>query len=447
MSIYLFGQESRSDTSTLVLSLAEANSYALEHSIDMEISNMDVEIAKKKIWETMAIGLPQVTANANYQYIFEVPVLKLSTPVLTKNDISTIESGVADTIPLFGKEGPPIPMGVQSNWTWDITASWLVFSGEYLVGLQASKVFYNYSLATHNKNESDVKENVTKSYYLALVLDENASILRENLTVVNKTFEELKKMKEQGFVEETDMDQLEITKNTLLNALNSLDRQKETAKRLLKFQMGVELDRNIVLSDSVPSLIKKTQIDNFIFEELVLNNNLDYASLEYMERLQILGVRREQSKYLPTVALVYKHQQLLNEPFLNFTPKDIFAISISLPLFTSYSRHSKIQQAKISLEKTRNSKYKLEQGLNLSYEQSKNDFLAAHEKYTLSHTNFNLSKKIYDRTLIKYSVGSATSFELSQAQGQYLKTQSEFFSAILELLNAKTKIDKITNKL
>ena len=57
-----------------------------------------------------------------------------------------------------------------------------------------------------------------------------------------------------------------------------------------------------------------------------------------------------------------------------------------------------------------------------------------------------LSKKIYDKTIIKYTEGVASSFELTQNQGQYLTTQSNYFDSVLKLLQNKAKLERILKK-
>ena len=54
-----------------------------------------------------------------------------------------------------------------------------------------------------------------------------------------------------------------------------------------------------------------------------------------------------------------------------------------------------------------------------------------------------LSKKVYDKTLIKYEEGLASSTDLTQANDRFLATQANYIQALAELLNAKNKLDRI----
>jgi outer membrane protein TolC len=49
-------------------SLFEAQNYALDNAEQLKNAAIDVEIAQKKIVETRAIGLPQISAEGNFNH-------------------------------------------------------------------------------------------------------------------------------------------------------------------------------------------------------------------------------------------------------------------------------------------------------------------------------------------------------------------------------------------
>jgi len=72
------------------LTLEQAVKYALENNANVKNAKIDLESAEKKIWETTAMGLPQVSATANYTNIFKVPQVSFGPQVdFSKIDPST----------------------------------------------------------------------------------------------------------------------------------------------------------------------------------------------------------------------------------------------------------------------------------------------------------------------------------------------------------------------
>jgi len=51
-------------------------------------------------------------------------------------------------------------------------------------------------------------------------------------------------------------------------------------------------------------------------------------------------------------------------------------------------------------------------------------------------------KKIYDKTVVKYKEGVASSLDLSQTQKQYLSAEGNYIKSLLELLKSKSELQK-----
>ena len=80
-------------------------------------------------------------------------------------------------------------------------------------------------------------------------------------------------------------------------------------------------------------------------------------------------------------------------------------------------------------------------------EQAEYDLEKSIEKFNNEQFNIELSKRIYQKTLIKHKEGMASSLDLTQAHNQYLNSNSNYTNSILELLTSKLNYDKILNNL
>jgi len=437
-------QEENRDTQTR-FSLEEAISYALQNNTSVKQAEIDLRISKKKIWETTAIGLPQISVKGSYRHQFSVPEMDFAIPYLQNapltGELTTENVNKRIDSLKMGYFSNKIKLGSADNITVDFTVSQLVFSGEYIVGLQASKTFYEMSEQAYTKAQRDVREQITNAYYFALVATENVDILSTSYANTTKLVEEMTAMNKAGFIDETDVDQLRIAELNLKNALSNIERQSELALKLLKFQMGIKIDNPIELSDSIQRFINTTDF-NLISANASASSNIDYQMIETQEKVMHLSLMREQSKYLPSVFAFYQHQEQVNAPDLNFMPPDVIGVSVDFPIFTSGSRMAKVSQAKMNLHKTYLAKTQVEEAINLDIAQSRIALQSAIDKFETEKQNIELSKKIYDRTVIKYREGLSSSFELTQNQNQFLTSQSNYFRAMADLLTAQTKLKK-----
>lgn len=451
------GQE-KEKKDTLRLSVAEAQKYALTYNRSVQASKMDIEIARQKVWETTASGLPQFTATADYQHIFNVPEFSLPTVGFTESKINGVDNvpGFTQVQPFKDKYGsnvweyvynsPGAALSPKDNITFNFTLSQLVFSGEYIVGLQASRVYKELSDKSYVKSENTAKESVASSYYVVQMLTENINVLKENLKVIDKTYQDVLGMSQQGFTESTEPDQMKINKATVQTMITSLEGQRTVALKLLKVQMGVDFSQEVTLTEGLNSILEKGNFQYLNSSNFNVENSVDYEMMKTQESLMDLSLKREKSKFLPTVSAFYRHQQLLKEPILNFQPKDILGVSLNLPIFTSGQRLSTVKQAKLTLDKTRLNKEDVKQNLTLEFEKAKIDYQTAFSNFTTNSESKELSYKIYNNNIIKYKEGVITSMELTQSQNQYLTAQSNYFNAALNLLNAQAKIERIVSK-
>ncbi|MBN1273729.1 MAG: TolC family protein [Candidatus Aminicenantes bacterium] len=422
-------------TKTRSFSLEAAREFAVQHNYDAVKSRLDVESAGKKIRETTAAGLPQISSSLNYLNNLEL------TTVLIPNFFE----GKFD-------EKIPVQFGTQHNATFTVQVNQLVFNGSYFVGLQTSKIYRRLADQGLERTELDIQETVTDTYFLILVSEESEKILQASLNNLQKTHFEIKELHKEGFVSETDVDLIQVSVNSLKNGLQALRRQIEVAYKLLKFQMGLELGEKIELEDSLYSFIQALNPEKAWEAEFELEDNLDYQLLQTQEKLAELALKNEKSKYLPTVSAFYSYQRNSYRDKIDFFSKDanwfraqILGINVSIPLFKSGAQSARVKQASLALEKARKTRIQAGEGLRLEMERAVSGLKSAYDNYINMKTNRELSEKIYHVTLEKYKEGVSSSMELTQAHDKYLNGQSQYIQAMSGLLSAKNRLDRITH--
>jgi outer membrane protein TolC len=433
-----FGQDKKE---IFKLSISDAQAFALKNNRTIKSAKIDVSSMDKQIWASIATGLPQFNFDANYQHQFVIPELNLG-PYL---DVNSLPDGVVNKSDLLNayKNSPSYALGVRNNTVFNFTISQLIFSGEYIVGLQASKVVKQVTEKALVKIENQTEETVATTYYLVLVLDENARVLRESLKSTDQTYSDLVKMNQEGFNEETDVDQMKIGRSNILTLITSIDAQKELSMKLLKYQLGIGFDQPVLLTDSLPGIIAQGNIKYLSSPEFDVKNSIDYKMISDQEKVSSLLLKRQQAKQIPTISGFYRHQEQSNMPAFNFAVKDIIGVTLSLPIITSGLRNANIGMAKYDLMKTRLNKENIEQGLILEFETARSSYQTAFSNFTTNKESMLLSKKVYDKTVIKYKEGVSTSFELTQNQAQFLTAESNYYNSVLSLLNDQAKLDRI----
>ena len=197
----------------------EAVNYALENNINVKNKELEVKKAKCKIWETTAIGLPQVSASSEYQNFPDIPTQLMPdflTPVIM--GVNAQYFGLKPTQkPPSGDNKLPVQFGSKHNLNWGISVSQIIFSGEYIVGLQAAKTFKLISDQNYEKAKIELKNSVKQAYYLALIAKQSREILEQNFNNILQLTEKTQKMVNQGVTNQTQADQIKILELNLKN--------------------------------------------------------------------------------------------------------------------------------------------------------------------------------------------------------------------------------------
>ncbi len=422
-----------SDPQEISLSLEQARQLAVERNTAMKTARLDVLIAEKQIWETTAAGLPQVSASLGYQYYFDLPTS------LIPAEFFGGEPG----------EFAEIKFGTEQNLTASATVNQLIFSGEYIVGLRAARIYRDIAAQNMLRSEIEVKNTVTETYFLTLMAKANLDIVKKNLENLRQTLFETRQILEAGFTDPINVDQLSLTVSNMEHTISNLRRQHSLSLNLLKYQIGLDIEQEILLTDSLEQLLESLSFETILLDDFDPGGHIDYRILASREHFNTMVLRREQSFFLPRLSAFYTRQEMAMRNDFNFLdsqfpwfPSSYFGVNLNIPIFSSGMRSAKVQQARIELEKSTLLKEQTEQALILQVQQAKADFDTAIDQYQNQKKNLDLAQRILERTTIMHKEGLSSSLELTQASDQLLTTQSNYLSAMFDLLNAKNKLEK-----
>ncbi len=420
-------------------SLKEATNFAIAHNIKGINSELDKEIAAKKVWETKSTGMPQIDGDVKFQNFIDIP-----TTVVPANAFNPL----APPDELVG-----LQFGTNYNLNGTIQVSQLIFNGNFIIGLQASKTYLSLTSKIAEKTKLEIKQNIAEAYYTVLLLKENAAILDSSLVKIKEIYLATKKLVNNKVVEASNAAQLELSVLQAENSVTKVKAQIELAKNLLKLQMGYKIAKPINLTDNLETFLAEANNEltetNFNPEQ-----HIDYQILKEQLLMQELGIKNEQAGYLPSLAAFFSYQQVAYRNKFNFLdgtekwyPTTLWGFNLSIPIFSSGMNASKIAQAKLEAQKLMNNLNQLNEGLQLELLQAITEYNDAKNIYQTQEKAVEVATTLLDNISIKYKEGVAGSMDVSQVHSQYLTTQAQFSTAVFNLLKAKLTIDKILNRL
>lgn len=411
----------------------EAVTYALENNVNVKKAKIDQTIADQKVKETIGIGLPQISGQGKYQYMFDNP--KQLVPANAFNPM-----GNPDEVQVLS-------LGFQHTPSIGATVTQLLFNGSYIVGLESSKTYKETAALVEEKTEISIKEAVMMTYAGILSTDENIKTLEENKRILAKNLNDTKATYKVGLIELQNVEQLEYSYKNLNTVIENLKRTRYKLLTGFKYLVGLPQEENVTLVSSFDEILEKNKVLNQNdFKDF--SQHIDLKLKENNIKINSLKLKLQRSKALPSLTAILNTNEFSGSNkfklFSNqyYTNNTAFVLQLDIPIFSGLQRHWQTEQAKLDLNKAQLDKEDTEKQLQSDYLQRSTEYENALASYETAQDLVKLSSEIYRKQNIKFKEGLGTSFELSQAENQLYEAQTKYYQAAIELIQAKIKLDK-----
>lgn len=407
----------------LSLDLEAAKEHALNYNRTIKNSGLAIDHSQEQLWAAIAAGLPQVNATTDYSNALGAEI--------------SIQ---------FDENMPPTKIPIKPTSNFNLQVGQLIFNGGYIVGIQTAKLAKKLSEKSLVKTEQDVLSQVIESYYLVLISEESLKILKSNVENLNEVYRKTEPLVRVGMMEKVELDQLSVQVNSLNNAVRSAERQYEMTQNLLRVQLGVTAETELELTQTLSDFLDENPVGG-IDNSFVPAQNLDFQLLEVQEQMTEKQIDMQKASYLPTISGYYNYTEKILKPAFDMSPKHMVGLQMNIPVFSSGERRAKVRQAKIELETTRNNKALMEEQLDIQFKQLQFNLTSAIESYRVQQKNVEVSREVYQNLKRKYEQGMISSLELTTADNNYLQAESEYITAMLEVLQAQNALNTLTGKI
>jgi len=429
-NISLRAQESYSFT------LDEAVQYALAHNYTVRNAALDIETAKKQKWEATSFGMPQIDGTIDYQNWL-------------KQAVTFIPAEIIGGTP---GEFEEVVFGAKQNMNATVTLNQILFDGSYIVGLQSAKTFLTISNLAKEKTDQSIREAVINAYGNVLVTRETIEILKKNKEVLENNLRETKALFDNGFAEEQDFEQQQITLSNINNDLNRSTRLEYISKQMFNLTLGIPIDQTVVLSENLETLALRSADINFVSTPFELENHIDFKIADNKVEFDDLMVKYEKTKGMPSLNAFINYSQFANnnnfiffENAGNWFDSSLLGVSLKIPIFSSLQRSARTQQAKITLMQSEIDLQQKSEELKLNVSTARNKYQFALDQYQTFSQNLALAERIAEKEQIKFFEGISSSINLTNVQNQLFRSQQEYIQSILEIIQTKVELENALN--
>jgi outer membrane protein len=432
------------------LTVRDAVELAYKNVIELKNANVDYKLQKELNREIVGRALPQISASLGTQYYIQVPQVLFPQSSQGVYDVLVNEK----LLPQGTKAPPPtvVPFSFQQPWNMSTgaTVQQLLFQPDVFVGLQARQASLELSSAVIEQTKEKIKDSAYRRYYAILIAQKQLYFLNQGVNRLEKLYHDDSVMYVNGFAERLDLDKVQVQLTNLRTTQSIVENAITLAYAAMKFSIGLSQKDTIVLKEDLTAETIKENVldDNFKYED-----RAEIRTLDFTKRLQELNVKRYKLGGLPTVALAGSYNiQGLGQKF--FTNKDtrwlkssFVGLNMNLPLFDGGQRKSRVEQARLNVEKVENSIDNVKQVIDLQQTVAKASLKNTLLNLDAQERNMRLAETVYNTTKKKFEQGLGSSFEVLQADNDWQTAQANYFSALYNAIVAKVSFQSSLGKL
>lgn len=420
---------------TETLSLKDALTYALQHSIDLRSAALDVANGDYQIAETRARALPQVSATGNLtdQY---------------KKQRFILDGALA------GQPGETV--AIESGTTWSANAalnvSQTLFDQSVFTALKASRAAQDFYRLSYDLAEEQIIELVANSYYQVLVQRQKLEVIDSNLINSQKTYDVINSLLQNGLARQIDLDRtavgisnLKTQRQQLLNGIEQLENQ-------LKFYMNMPLDTEIELpSAELEDLKARSGVMN-LGPKPDFTNRLAYKALEQQGELLKYQKEAYKAEYYPTLSFSGNYSIMgVSDQFVLFRGENRGAnwfgfgsigLNLRVPIYNGKATRARLDQAEVSIQQNALELRRIIQQLQLADANARSQLYNTQLTLQSQDENVDLARRVYENTQNNYNNGLATLTDLLDAQNTLTQAQNNYATSLLDYRLAEIQLIK-----
>ena len=407
--------------STLSLSLAEAQQYAIRQNRSLQNASLAIKEARAQRWQTIASMLPSLDASGTY----------------------TDYLGYSATMSMMGSE---VKITMPNVAAFNLTAG-VGVNGQGVIGVLLNDIAIEMQDINREKTEDELRASVTKTYMSALVLEDIVQLMDSSLKNVQKLASQTQTMADVGAVEQTQADQLHVRANQLRNNLSANERNLQMAYNTLAVLLDINAETQLHLTSTLDQILNADEVLATLLSPFQPDNNHDYRLLEKNVELAHKNVDMAAWAYGPTLSLAYQYtyQHYFQEGGMRMTPPNLLQVTLKVPIFSSGKRAAAVVEKRLALQEAQNTLDETKDNLSILYRNLRYTLANAYETYMTEKENIDVTQRVFAQTTNKYNWGAASSLELTNASNDLITAQSTYVNAVLNLVNAQVELDNFLN--
>ncbi len=434
----------------LVLTVEQSVQQALATNPEIKMAEKELAKARASVWEAAANILPQVNGYANLQHAWSIQEQTIP------NFLKPMLSPLAPFIPGF--EDMPdyvkLSFGLENTLVYGATLTQPLFlGGAGISGIQMANAGKRAAEQNLESKQQNLIYQTASSFYACLLAQELAAVQEEALAQALANLDMVIKKYNVGSASGFDKMRAEVEAANLKPDVITSKNNLQLALTGLRTVLG--LARNIEIQ--VEGTLAYTE-DDFAnislaeFQDRALAARPEILAMKEQKSISGKGVAVARSTFMPKLFFQtdYSYMAMKNDMKFNqddFSKGFTSAISLQLPLFTSFRNSKQYQKARLDHKIMVDTEKQVYDGIAADAEVSYNKFQEARQKYRAAQESANLAQEALRLANLMYEEGASTQLDVLNSQLALNRSKLNYVSSLYEYQMARYQLRKAVGKL
>lgn len=412
--------------------ITHAQTWSLQQCIDsaevhnkrLRINSLEMESSLQQVRVVEGNRIPKLNLYADYKYFTDLPYQLMPMSVFG------------------GPEGQfkEAQFGVPHHLNADLTLAIPIYNPELYGNIKTSRAATELTRIQNLKSKEEVFFEVSTVYYNAQIIAQGLDFIDSNIINAKQLLRSVELLQTQELVTGTDVNRARLKLLQLEKERESTAVKYGNVMNILKFLMGKSLAENI----EIDKTIDFEKIENYTTETSISIQLAEARSRLLQTQINTL----QKTRYLPSLNAFatygttgYGYDEEPNR-FLNFYPKGLAGIQLSMPLFNGMVTKRKVISKQLEIDASTLQIELIQDQTNVNIENALSEKDNANRTKEIVAEQLKLAELIYDQTILEHNEGIVSLTDVIMAETEVNKAQMDYLATIIEYLKADLKLKK-----
>jgi outer membrane protein TolC len=427
LSAIAFGQATTQNNNPESFTLQQCIDYSLQNQPALKQSILNVSVARATNAISLGGWLPQLNTSIGFVHYTQLPTSYITNP----------------SNPGGGEV--PIKTGVVNTFIPGLTATQTIFSPTLLYAATSAKLNVKAAKQIIDSTKIDLVATVSKSFYNLLLTLKEIDVLKEDTVRLARNVTDAYHQYKGGIVDETDYEEATITLNNSLAQLRQANENVVPQYAILKQLMGYPPQNQFNVVFDTAEMMREIAIDTT--EQLKYEKRIEYQQLATYRALQHKFTNYNWVTLAPSLGVYFDYNyeyENSNLPslFSAAYPNSLIGVSLTLPIFTGFTRLESVRRSKLEEKILELSEVNLKAGIYAEYTQAMANYRGNLYNMQVLQENVNLAKRTYTVVEMQYKQGIVAYLNVITAESNLITSEIGYINALFTVLSSKIDLEK-----